>query len=152
MATTGRPPRDGSPVPERATAWWVAGSSVLVVGATYWLALRPGAAAAQTDLVIWLNDPPQPLGAVLAVTNALFRPVPLALVVLLLLGWIMVTARGAARWEVLRALVVGFVVAELVTQVLKRLADQTRPTASIPGLDVHGYPKDPFGNAYPSAH
>ena len=152
MTASGPPLRDGSPVPERATAWWVAGSSVLVVGATYWLALRPGAAAAQTDLVIWLNDPPQPLGAVLAVTNALFRPVPLAVVVLLLPGWIMVTARGAARWEVLRALVVGFVVAELVTQVLKRLADQTRPTASIPGLDVHGYPKDPFGNAYPSAH
>jgi membrane-associated phospholipid phosphatase len=152
MATTGRPPRDGSPVPERAIAWWVAGSSVLVIAVTYWLALRPGAAQAQTALVTWLNDPPQPLAAVLAVSNSLFRPVPLAVVAVLLLGWIMVTARGGRRWEVVRALVVGVVVAELVTQVLKRLADQTRPTASIPGLDVHGYPKDPFGNAYPSAH
>ena len=49
-------------------------------------------------------------------------------------------------------MVIGVAVSELLTQVLKRLADQPRPTASIPGLDVHGYPKDPFGNAYPSAH
>ena len=49
-------------------------------------------------------------------------------------------------------MVLSFVLCELITQVLKRLADQPRPTASIPGLDVHGYPKDPFGNAYPSAH
>ncbi len=30
--------------------------------------------------------------------------------------------------------------------------DQPRPTAIIPGLDVHGYPHDPWGRAYPSAH
>jgi membrane-associated phospholipid phosphatase len=69
-----------------------------------------------------------------------------------LFGWIMFTARGSARWEVLRAMVISFVLAEAITQMIKRLADQPRPTASIPGLDVHGYPKDPFGNAYPSAH
>ena len=53
---------------------------------------------------------------------------------------------------VVRAAVMSVVLAEVVTQSLKRVANQTRPTASIPGLDVHGYPKDPFGNAYPSAH
>ena len=100
MTASGPPLRDGSPVPERATAWWVAGSSVLVIAATYRLALRPGAAQAQTALVTWLNDPPQPLAAVLAVSNALFRPVPLAVVAVLLLGWIMVTARGGRRREV----------------------------------------------------
>ena len=123
-----------------------------MIAATWWLALQPGAAEAQTGFVTWINDPPQPLGAVLAATNLLFRPVPLAVVALALFGWIMVTARGSARGEVLRAMVLSFALCEVITQVLKRLADQPRPTASIPGLDVHGYPKDPFGNAYPSAH
>jgi undecaprenyl-diphosphatase len=76
----------------------------------------------------------------------------LAVVAIALAGWILVTARGSTRWEVLRAAVLAFALAELLTQVLKRLADQPRPTAAISGLDVHGYPKDPFGNAYPSAH
>ena len=88
----------------------------------------------------------------LAATNWLLRPVPLAVVAAALFGWIMVTARGSARWEVLRAMVISFVLAEAFTQTIKHLADQPRPTAAIPGLDVHGYPKDPFGNAYPSAH
>jgi membrane-associated phospholipid phosphatase len=140
----------GPPAP--VTSWVVASVSALVVVATYWMALQPGADEAQTAVVRWINDPPPPFGAVLAATNSLFRPVPLAVVALALFAWIMVTARGSARWEVLRAMVIGFALAELITQVLKRTADQTRPTASIPGLDVHGYPKDPFGNAYPSAH
>ena len=88
----------------------------------------------------------------LAVTNSLFRPVPLAVVALALFGWMMFTARGKSRWEVLRAIVISFVLSEVITQILKRVAGQARPTASIPGLDVHGYPKDPYGNAYPSAH
>jgi membrane-associated phospholipid phosphatase len=140
----------GPPAPVRS--WLVAAASAVVVGATYWMALQPGADEAQTAVVRWINDPPPPFGAVLAATNSLFRPVPLAVVALALFAWIMVTARGSARWEVLRAMVIGFALAELVTQVLKRVADQARPTASIPGLDVHGYPKDPYGNAYPSAH
>ncbi len=130
----------------------LATASAVVVVSTYWMALQPGADAAQTAFVTWINDPPPPFGAALAATNSLFRPVPLAVVALALFAWIMVTARGSARWEVLRAMVVGVALCELVTQVLKRMADQPRPTASIPGLDVHGYPKDPFGNAYPSAH
>jgi membrane-associated phospholipid phosphatase len=126
--------------------------SVLVVAATWWLALRPGASEAQTAFVTWINDPPRVLGTVLAATNWLLRPIPLAVVASGLLGWIMYTARGSERWEVLRATAVGFVLAEAITQTIKVLADQPRPTASIPGLDVHGYPKDPFGHAYPSAH
>jgi undecaprenyl-diphosphatase len=39
-----------------------------------------------------------------------------------------------------------------VAQVIKHLADQPRPLAVIPGLDTHGYPSSPHGNAYPSAH
>jgi undecaprenyl-diphosphatase len=52
----------------------------------------------------------------------------------------------------LRATVISVAVSEVITQTLKRLSHQTRPTASIAGLDVHGYPKDPYGDAYPSAH
>ena len=139
-------------MPRPVTAWVLASVSAVVIAATWWLALQPGAAEAQTAFVTWINDPPQPLAGVLAATNLLLRPVPLAVVALALFGWIMVTARGAARGEVLRAMVLSFALCEVITQVLKRLADQPRPTASIPGLDVHGYPKDPFGNAYPSAH
>ena len=54
--------------------------------------------------------------------------------------------------EVLRAMVLGYVLAELMAQVLKRAADQSRPLAVVPGLDTHGYPTSPHGNAYPSAH
>lgn len=151
---SGREGAPGSPrvVPRVATSVVVAGVSVVVVALTWWLALLPGAEDAQADFVRWINDPPQPLSAVLALTNSLLRPVPLAVVAALLIGWILVTVAGVARWEVLRAMVLAFGVSELVTQVLKRVADQSRPTASIPGLDVHGYPKDPYGNAYPSAH
>jgi membrane-associated phospholipid phosphatase len=144
--------RDEPAVPRPVIAWAVASSSALVIGLTYWFAVQPGAAEAQTGLVTWINDPPQPLGALLAVTNALFRPVPLTVVALILIGWIVFTAGSGPRWEMLRAMVVSVALCELIAQTLKRLADQPRPTASIPGLDVHGYPKDPYGNAYPSAH
>ena len=144
--------RGVSAVPGPVTSWVLASVSVLVIATSYWLALQPGAAEVQTGFVKWINDPPQPLGAVLAVTNSLFRPVPLAVVALALFGWMMFTARGKSRWEVLRAIVISFVLSEVITQILKRVAGQARPTASIPGLDVHGYPKDPYGNAYPSAH
>ena len=139
-------------MPGRVTSWVLASVSVVVIAASFWLAVQPGAAEAQTDFVQWINDPPQPLGAVLAVTNRLFRPLPLTVVALVLFGWVMFTARGRVRWEVLRAIVISVALSELISQILKRVAGQSRPTASIPGLDVHGYPKDPNGNAYPSAH
>ena len=47
---------------------------------------------------------------------------------------------------------VSVLLAETIAQVLKRLASQARPLAVMPGLDTHGYPQDPAGNAYPSAH
>jgi undecaprenyl-diphosphatase len=147
-----KPSQEASTVPRPLACLVLGSASALVVLTTWWLALQPGAAEAQTAFVTWVNDPPRALGAVLAATNWLLRPAPLAAVALTLFGWIMLTARGSARREVLRAMVVSFVLAEAITQTLKRLADQPRPTASIPGLDVHGYPKDPFGNAYPSAH
>ncbi len=116
------------------------------------LAGLPGAAAAQTGLVVWLNDPPQPLGALFALVNPLFRPVPLIVLAVLLAGWVVTSAGPTMRRECLRALAVAVVVAELAAQVLKRIVDQPRPTAVVPGLDVHGYPQDPWGRAYPSAH
>jgi membrane-associated phospholipid phosphatase len=138
-------------VPPPARSRVLATLAALVIAATWWLALQPGAADAQTSFVSWINDPPPPLGTVLAVTNPLFRPLPLAVVGLTLGGWVMATTRGA-RWEVLRAIVISVAISEVITQTLKRLAHQSRPTASIVGLDVHGYPKDPYGDAYPSAH
>ena len=139
-------------LPAASTCWVLAAASAVGVLLTCWVALQPWADDAQTALVRWVNDPPAPFGALLAATNALLRPVPLTVVVVVLFGWIMLTTRASARWEVLRAMALGFVLCELVTQLLKRWADQPRPTATIPGLDVHGYPKDPYGNAYPSAH
>ena len=140
-------------MPGRVVSAAVASTSVVMIAFSWWWATRPGAAGAQAGFVRWLNDPPQPLAAVTAATNAFFRPVPLTVVAIALLGWVLLTtAAGATRREVLRALLVAVVLAELLSQALKRLAHQARPTASIPGLDVHGYPKDPLGHAYPSAH
>lgn len=147
-----RPGRDVATLPSPVRCWALASVSALVVVATYWMARKPGAADAQVAVVRWINDPPQPFGTVPALTNSLFRPVPLAVVALALVGWTMVTARGSDRWEVLRAMVLGYSLSEAITQTLKRVADQPRPTASITGLDVHGYPKNPYGDAYPSAH
>ena len=149
-------PRHPSPevsaLPGSRTSWVVASVSVLAILVSYWLAVQPSAAEAQTGFVKWINDPPRLLGGVLALTNSLFRPVPLTVLAVAFFGWLMFTSRGGNRWEVIRAIVLSFALAEVITQVLKRVADQSRPTAAIPGLDVHGYPKDPFGTAYPSAH
>lgn len=133
-------------------SWALASVSLLVIAASFWVARQPWAAAAQTGFILWINDPPPPFGAVLALTNSLLRPVPLAVVALVLFGWVAFSTRGRSRWEVLRAAVIGFVLAEVITQILKAAAGQARPTASVSGLDAHGYPKDPYGNAYPSAH
>ena len=85
--------------------------------------------------------------------NPLLRPAPLLLVAGVLVGWILVTAwRTSHRLEVARALVLAVLLSELFAQVLKRLAGQPRPLSVIPGLDAHGYPISPHGNAYPSAH
>jgi undecaprenyl-diphosphatase len=67
-------------------------------------------------------------------------------------AWVLVTAARVERREVLRALGVSLLVAEVVAQVLKHLVDAPRPLAVLPGLDPHGYPNVPHGAAYPSAH
>ena len=82
----------------------IAGSVVLVVG--YWLATRPGAAEVQEGVVRWFNDPPAPVGWLLALTNPLFRPLPLAVIAVVLLGWLLWTAGavGTVREVVVRTL------------------------------------------------
>jgi membrane-associated phospholipid phosphatase len=69
------------------------------------------------------------------------------------IAWVLLTAgRASVRLEILRALVVAVALAELIAQAGKLLANQPRPLAVIEGLDTHGYPVEPHGNAYPSAH
>jgi membrane-associated phospholipid phosphatase len=69
------------------------------------------------------------------------------------IAWVLLTAgRASVRLEILRALVVALALAELIAQAGKLLANQPRPLAVIEGLDTHGYPVEPHGNAYPSAH
>lgn len=127
--------------------------SVVVLAVSAWLAVKPGAQAAQTALVQWFNHPPQPVAAVFALVNPLLRPAPLLLVAGVLVGWVLVTAwRTSQRLEVARALVLAVLLSELLAQVLKRMAGQPRPLSVLPGLDTHGYPISPHGNAYPSAH
>ena len=126
---------------------------MVVIAVTAWLATAPGAERAQTGVVKWFNDPPQPVAAVFAVVNPLFRPIPLTLLSVAFIGWVLLTAgRTRLRLEIVRALAIGLALAELIAQVMKDLANQPRPLAVISGLDTHGYPVEPHGNAYPSAH
>jgi PAP2 superfamily len=142
------------PRPPGLVASAVVGALALVVVAvSAWLATRPEAKTAQTDVVRWFNQPPQPFAAIFAAVNPLFRPVPLTVLAIVLAGWVLLAAGDLPqRLEVARALALSLLIAEVLAQVMKRIASQPRPTALIPGLDVHGYPQDPWGNAYPSAH
>ncbi len=145
-ATRSSPPRP-------LVALVLGGGSAVVLAVSAWIAVKPGSQPAQEGLVQWFNHPPQPFEAVFAAANPLLRPVPLAVVSVVLIGWVLLsTSAAAARLEEVRALVLAFVLAELMAQVMKRVADQARPLSVIPDLDTHGYPSDPLGNAYPSAH
>jgi membrane-associated phospholipid phosphatase len=145
--------RDSQQPPPAAVSLVVGGVSVVAVAASAWLATQPRAEQAQEGLVRWFNDPPQPVSAVLALANPLLRPWPLFLLSVVLISWVLIaTPSGPRRVEVVRALALALAVAEVMAQVLKQLADQERPLAVIGGLDTHGYPTDPHGNAYPSAH
>jgi len=139
--------------PSRGTAAWI---GILAAGALVFsanLAVRPRAEELQRGFVEWMNDPPQPFAAVLALVNPFLRPVPLAVLSVLLLYWIFVAARSRAeQHHIVRAAVVAFIVAEVLGSAMKELAEQPRPLAVIPGLDAHGYPRDPHGNAFPSTH
>jgi len=141
-----RPPRHGT-----AFCIGVVAACILAVSAI--LAVRPRAEESQRGFVEWMNHPPQPLAAVLAITNPFLRPVPLTVVSVLLLYWIFVAARSRAeQYHIVRATVVAFIIAEGLGSLMKELAHQPRPLAVIPGLDAHGYPRDPNGNAFPSTH
>jgi membrane-associated phospholipid phosphatase len=140
-------------LPGALTCWLLGVGATIVIALSAWLATAPAAERAQTDLVLWFNDPPQPFATWFAFVNPLCRPVPLVLIAAVVIGWVLVTAAGSSvRWEMVRASLVAVGIAEAAAQLLKRVADQPRPTAIIPNLDTHGYPQDPHGNAYPSAH
>lgn len=129
------------------------GLSMAVIALSAWLATRPRAEQAQTGLALWFNRPPQPFAAIFSAPNPLLRPIPLLLVAVVLASWVVLTAATTSwRLEIVRSLVVGLILSELLAQVMKQLAGQPRPLAVIPGLDAHGYPTSPHGNAYPSAH
>jgi membrane-associated phospholipid phosphatase len=146
-------PPTGSRVPTPRTSVIVGSLAVVGIVVSASLATRPGAPEAQEAMVHWLNEPPALFDALLALVNPLLRPLPLVVVTALLFGWIWVTTRSnAERLEVVRAAVVAVVLADVVAHAIKRLADQPRPTAVYADLDTHGYPRDPNGDAFPSAH
>ena len=111
--------------------------SLLAILVTAWLAGRPAAHEAQTALVVWLNHPPQPLGALFALVNPLFRPVPLLVLAVVLGGWVVLAGvRAPARVPAGDRRLDP--VAELLAQVLKRVVDQPRPTAITRGSTSTG--------------
>jgi undecaprenyl-diphosphatase len=140
-------------IPRPITSIVTGALAIVVIILTAWLAKTSGSQRRQTGLVTWFNDPPQPIATVFAVVNPLLRPAPLIIIAVALFGWVLISAgRTSRRWEVLRATTIALVLAELMAQVMKHAANQSRPLAVIPGLDKHGYPQEPRGNAYPSAH
>ena len=140
-------------VPRPLPAVLTIGGAAAVIAVSARLATAKSAERAQTGLVKWFNHPPQPVAAVFALVNPLCRPIPLTLLCVAFIAWVLLTAgRASVRLEILRALVVALALAELMAQVGKLLANQPRPLAVIEGLDTHGYPVEPHGNAYPSAH
>ena len=146
-------PASGPGVPRPITAVVSGVSALIVIVASAWLATKPGAEQAQTDLVLWFNHRRKPFAAVFAAVYLLFRPVPLILLGIVFLGWAILTAaQTCERLEVLRALLVAVTIAEVTAQVMKSLANQPRPLAVVPGLDTDDYPVDLHGKAYPSAH
>ena len=44
---------------------------MIVILVSTWLATRPRAEQVQTDLPLWFNHPPQPIGALFAAVNAI---------------------------------------------------------------------------------
>jgi membrane-associated phospholipid phosphatase len=146
-------PADEAKPPRRVTAFATATVALLAIVPTARLAGAPRAEQAQTGIVKWFNHPPQPISAVFAVVNPLCRPIPLIVLGVVFIVWVLFAARRLSdRRELLRAAIVTLFLAELSAQVMKQIANQPRPLAVIPGIDNHGYPIQPHGNAYPSAH
>jgi len=139
------------PAPKHAIATAVVALLVIIV--TAWLATAPRAEVAQTDLVTWFNHPPQLIATLFALINPLLRPIALIMLGILGIIWVLLTAKQASqRWELVRAAIVTLLTAELAAQITKLAANQPRPLAVVSGMDNHGYPIQPRGNAYPSAH
>ena len=139
--------------PQRITALATAAVALLVIALTAWLAGAPRAEVAQTGLVKWFNNPPQPIDTLFAVVNPLCRPIPLVVLAILFIIWVLLAGRDMPiRRELARAAIIALILAELMAQIAKHIASQPRPLAVIPGIDDHGYPTQPHGNAYPSAH
>lgn len=148
----GRVARQPNP-PQLSVAVGAGVVSVVLVVVSGWLATRPGAEQAQTGLVRWFNHPPDLVAAVFVLVSPFFRPWPLTVLAIVLVGWILLSShRRAVRLETICRLAVALASAEVLAQALKRLAAQPRPLEVVPGLDAHGYPGSPHGNAFPSAH
>jgi hypothetical protein len=87
-------------VPRPLVAVVTLGTALVVIAVTAWLATAEGAQQAQTGLVRWFNHPPQPVAAVFAVVNPLFRPIPLTVLSVAFVGWVLLTAgRASVRWR-----------------------------------------------------
>ena len=97
------------PTPRQAIA--TAALAIFAITITAWLATMPRAEVAQTDLATWFNHPPQPIAALFAVVNPLFRPIPLIILGLLWIIWVLLTAaQTSQRWELVRAAMITLLV------------------------------------------
>ncbi len=126
--------------------------AAVVLAATTALARRAEPAAADRSLLRWLNDPPAALDAVWSVAGPLFRPVPLAGLVVVLTVWVVATAAPTLRSRVVRHGLAAAALAWALAWVLKAWTDRPRPPAVLPGVLTHAYPRAPGGSAFPSAH
>ena len=116
--TTGSdPPTAAAPVPRPVSAVAVLSVAAIVIALSAWLATAENVERAQTGLVRWFNDPPQPVAAVFAVVNPLCRPIPLTLLSVAYVGWVLLTAgRASMRLEIVRALVLSLALTELMAR------------------------------------
>lgn len=126
--------------------------AAVILAATTALARRAGPTAVDRSVLGWLNDPPTALDAVWSLASPLFRPVPLAVVVLVLSVWVVATAVPALRARVLRDGLAAAALAWALAWALKAWTARPRPPAVLPGVLTHGYPLAPGGSAFPSAH
>jgi len=108
----------------------VAAAVIVVTG---WLATAGAPSLAQTGLVECFNHPPQPVAAVFALVDPLFRPIPLTLLSGAYVAWLLLTTgRACARLEIVRALVVVLVLAHRHVRWRRRVARRSPMVALHP--------------------
>jgi undecaprenyl-diphosphatase len=107
--------------------------------------------SAETKVFHWLNDPEAVLGAVLAITAPLLRPIPLAVIIGVAVVLVAITHRRAAL-PILASAALAGLLAYVLDHVLKALADRGRPPAYLADVLTHGYPVEPRGSGFPSSH